>query len=176
MGMGDNLARQRTLPRSTLAVTPEAVEADAASSVSGEDVYILPEADSPYAPYGRGVGKPEETLNVLLKDGYWRGFDWCNFDSVDTAPGDGPGSGPVLVLRFAGLEPTELRLSARNHRRLHGLLIRKVVVWIRELPSKRGFELAGASDDKAEVITAIAIHPWEPEQKAEKEKGGKGGG
>jgi hypothetical protein len=33
----------------------------------------------------------------MLKDGYSKGYAWSNFDSVDTAHGDGPGRGPVLA-------------------------------------------------------------------------------
>jgi hypothetical protein len=169
--MGDNLARQRTLPRSTLGVRPEAEEEIEARVA--DDIDPLPhQGTSPYVPYALARNQPEGTLHVLRQDGLWRGFAWSNFDSVDTAHGDSPGSGPVLVVRFAGLEPTELRLSGRNLGKLHACIGRNRVVWIRVLPSKRGFELAGASDDKAEVITAIAIRAWEPEPKADGKRDG----
>src|SRR5438309_219178 len=103
MAMGDNLARERVPPRSTLvapaaARRPEADESAGADRPDWDDLDFLPPPGSPYVAYGRPSNQPEITLHVLLKDGHWRGFAWSNFDSVDTAAADGPGGGPVLVL------------------------------------------------------------------------------
>jgi hypothetical protein len=137
---------------------PEAEEAAAMPLV--DDVDPLPEADTmPYVAYRRPGNKPEITLHVLFKDGSWRGFAWSNFDSVDmvTVPG-----GLVLVLRFNGLEPTELRLCGGNLGRLHALIGQNRIAWIREHPSLRGFGGAATADDKAEVITGIIPSLWKP--------------
>lgn len=172
--MGDNLARERVQPRSTLAVpaaarkpAPEAEPEAGTVPPAGDVLELLPRPDSAYMAYGRPSNKPEITLHVLLKDGYWRGFAWSDYAGVGTAPPDSPGFGPALVVRFAGLEPTELRILGRNLGKLQVCIGHHRIVWIRELPSDRGFS-AAARDDRAEVITCIVIRPWEPERQADK--------
>ena len=172
--MGDNLARERVQPRSTLAApaaarkpAPEAEPEAGPAQSAGEALELLPQPDSDYVAYGRPSNKPEITLHVLLKDGYWRGFAWSDYAGVGTAPPDSPGSGPVLVVRFAGLEPIELRIVGRNLGKLQVCIGNHRIVWIRELPSDRGFP-AAARDDRSEVITRIVIRPWEPERQADK--------
>ena len=96
----------------------------------------------------------------MLKDGFSKGYAWSNFDSVDTAPGDKPGRGPVLVVRFVGLEPTELRISGINLGKLHACIGRQRIAWIRERPSKRGFD---REDCPPEVIESIAVCRWKPQ-------------
>ena len=173
MAMDDSLLRAR--PRSTLlpgpagkaaaAPPPEAAAFDAAEPGPWDDYDPLPQPGSPYAAaYSRASNKPEIVLHVLLKDGFSKGYAWSNFDSVDTSPGDRPGGGPVLVVRFAGLTPTELRISGRNLGKLHACIGRQRIAWIREQPSKRGFDAANALGDKAEVITGIAVVAWKPER------------
>lgn len=174
--MGDNLARERVRPQSTLVIeagrarkpAPEAEERPGADAPPGDDFDELPQPGSTYgAAFSRPGNKPEPTLHVLLADGQFKGYAWSNFDSVDTETADHPGGGPVLVVRFAGLEPTELRISGRNLGRLHACIGRQRIVWIRELPSKRGFAGGPANDDKAEVITGIVIKRWKAERQAE---------
>jgi hypothetical protein len=171
--MDDNLMRSR--PKSTLlpgpgskvARAPEAELSEAAEAGPWDDYDPLPQAGSPYmAACARPGNKPEIVLHVMLKDGFYRGFAWSNFDSVDTAPGDKPGSGPVLVARFAGLVPTELRISCSFLGKLHACIGRQRIAWIREQPSKRGFDaMAGLGDeDKPEVITSIVVKRWKPER------------
>jgi hypothetical protein len=160
---GDRVVRMPK--RSTLMppggkAVPEAEEAAAMPLV--DDVDPLPEPDDPYKAYGRPGNKPEVTLHVLFKDGSMRGFAWSNFDSVDMLPVPG---GKVLVARFNGLEPTELRLCGGNLGRLHVLIGQNRVAWMREHPSRRGFGGA-ATDDKAEVITGIIPSPWQPARQA----------
>ena len=167
----------RTRPRSTLlpgpgskaAVKPpepETVADGRAETGPWEDYDPLPQAGSPYVAYARPGNKPEMVLHVMLKDGFSKGYAWSNFDSVDTAPGDKPGSGPVLVVRFAGLVPTELRISGSNLGKLHACIGRQRIAWIREQPSARGFDGVAAPGGNAEVITSIAVRPWKPERPA----------
>ena len=171
--MGDNLARERVQPRSTLAVPaaarrpqPEAAETPGVELATGGDSDPLPDADSPYVAYGRPSNKPEITLHVMLRDGYWRGFAWSNYDSVEMVAPERAGAGPVLVLRFAGLMPAELWISGCNLRKLHVLLGQNRIAWMREVPSKRGFDGAAANRDTAEVITRIIPRPWKPDRGA----------
>jgi hypothetical protein len=168
MGMGDNLARDRARPHSTLLTEvgkasrqPIPATEEEADSPAGEDFAVLPQPGSPYdAAYGRPGNKPEITLHVLLGDGFSKGYAWSNFDSVDTVAAEAPGGGPVLVVRFAGLVPTELRISGSNLSKLHACIGRQRIAWIREQPSKRGFD-AASDKDKAEIITGIAIRQVE---------------
>jgi hypothetical protein len=128
-----------------------------------DDLDLLPEPGDPYKAYGRPGNSAEGTLHVLFKDGSSRGFCWGNFDSVDMVLVPG---GTMLLVRFNGLEPTELRICGSNLERLRVLIGRLRIVWIREHPSLRGFEGAAAVDDRAEVITGIIPMAWEPARKA----------
>jgi hypothetical protein len=169
--MDDNLMRSR--PKSTLLPGPgskaaRAPEPEAELSEAAEpwdDYDPLPQAGSAYtAAYARPGNKPEMILHVMLKDGYSKGYAWSNFDSVDTVAGDQPGGGPVLVLRFAGLDPVELWISGSNLGKLLACIGRQRIGWIREQPSKRGFDTVAALGDKAEVIAGIAVKRWKPER------------
>ena len=159
-------------PGSKVAVKPPQLEPEAAASDVAEpgawdDYDPLPQPGSPYlAAYSRAANKPEIVLHVMLKDGFSKGYAWSNFDSVDTAPGDKPGSGPVLVIRFAGLVPTELRITGSNLGKLHACIGRQRIAWIREQPAKRGFDGVAAQGEKAEVIASIAVRQWKPERPA----------
>jgi hypothetical protein len=168
--MDDSLLRAR--PKSTLLPGPGSKAAmnrleDPDLEADGgpwDEFDPLPHAGTPYtAAYARPSNKPETVLHVLLRDGFSKGYAWSNFDSVDTAAGDKPGNGPVIILRFAGLAPTELWIAGTNSGKLLSCLGRQRIGWIRELPSKRGFE-ATALGDKAEIITSIDVRPWKPER------------
>jgi hypothetical protein len=174
--MDDSLLRSR--PKSTLlpgpgskaAVKPPEPDAETGGGADvghWDDYDPLPLPGSPYVAYGRPGNKPETVLHVVLKDGFSKGYAWNNFDSVDTAPGDKPGTGPVLVVRFAGLVPTELRISGSNLGKLHACIGRQRIAWIREQPSKRGFEAVAGLGDRAEVIASITVRPWQPERPSE---------
>lgn len=174
MATDDNLVRSR--PQSTLlpgpgskaaVKPPELVAAanDVAEPGPWDDFDPLPEPGSPYVAYSRPGNKPELVLHVMTKDGFSKGYAWSNFDSVDVAPGDKPGSGPVLVVRFAGLVPTELRISCgRLLATLRACIGRQRIAWIREQPAKRGFDGVAAQGDRAEVIASIAVRQWKPER------------
>lgn len=175
MAMEDSLMRPR--PKSTLLPgpgskaaakppEPEVVVNNVAEPGPWDDFDPLPQPGDPYKAYARPSNKPEILLHVMLKDGFFRGFAWSNLDSVDTVSSESPGVGPVLVLRFAGLMPTELRLCGSNLGKLHALVGQNRIVWIREHPSRRGFDGAGARDDKAEVITGVIIVPWKRKREA----------
>lgn len=162
---GDTVVRmpkRSTLMPPARKAVPEAEEPAESPPPVFDDVDPLPEPDAPYKAYGRPGNKPEVTLHVLFKDGSWRGFAWSNYDSVDMVPVPG---GIVVIARFNGLEPTELRLCGSNLGRLHVLIGQNRIAWIREHPSLRGFGGARA-DDKAEVITGIIPSPWKPAREA----------
>jgi hypothetical protein len=166
----NNVVRMR--PQSTLLAgkaaarqpMPEVEQEADGESLPTDDFDSLPLPGSAYLPYARPSNKPEITFHVMLKDGSWRGFAWSNFDSVDMLLPESAGVGPVLVARFGGLVPSELRIGGSNLGKLHALIGRQRIAWIREYPSRRGFDGAAAKDDKAEIITPVAITPWKPDR------------
>jgi hypothetical protein len=174
--MEDKLLRER--PKSTLLPgpgskvaakppEPEATASDAGEPGPWDDDDPLPEPGSAYvAACSRVSNKPEIVLHVMLKDGFSKGFAWSNFDSVDMVPGDNPGDDPVLVVRFAGLVPTELWISSNILGKLRACIGRQRIAWIREQPSKRGFDPKPALGDRAEIITSVAINDWKPKRPA----------
>jgi len=115
----------------------------------------LPKASDPYQAHARVANKPLLTLSFLLKDGTTvRGFTYANFDSIDRLAGDAPGGGPVIVMRFAGLAPTEVRIEGRNLNTLYAYLSQHRIFWVRERGSGRDF--LGESDP---VVSGISITP-----------------
>ena len=172
----DTLTRPRSRPTSTLLPLPARAEAKPrepeaepdgeAESGPWDDYDPLPLPGSPYtAAYARPGNKTETTLHVMLKDGSVKGYAWCNYDSVDFSPGDGPGNGPTVTLRFAGLVPTELRFTGKGLGKLHSCIGRQRIAWVREQPSKRGFGLVGQSEP-SEVVAHIAVRQWRPERQS----------
>jgi hypothetical protein len=117
----------------------------------------LPKPGDPYKAHARAANKPLLSLLFVQKDGVSvRGFSYGNLDTIDRLPGDKPGSGPVLVLRFTGLTPTEVRLSGRNLATLFVYLSQHRVAWLRELQADRDF-----SDDAVAVVSGMSINPLE---------------
>lgn len=118
---------------------------------AADDPGLLPRPGDPYKAYARIDNKPVAILHLLLADGCRRGFSYANLDSIDLLDGD-TGQGPVLVVRFAGIVPIEVRITGRRLDALHVHLGDHRIRWVRELP--QGKILA---DPHAEVVTAIAI-------------------
>ena len=174
MALADSLAKKR--PQSTLLppagaaamVKPVEPEPETAAGDGelgqGDDFDPLPQPGDPYVKaYATTRSGLTTTLHVLLATGVYRGFAWSNYDSVDMVPGDKPGSGPVMLLRFAGLVPTELRISGSNPGMLHACLGRQRVLWIRERPASRGFAAGANRGGPADAIESINVNPWQPE-------------
>ena len=113
---------------------------------------VLPQPGDPYQAFGRVGTKPEATLHLLLKDGHYRGFSWSYFDSIDLLSQGGANGGPVVVVRFGGLMPTEVRISGQNLGRMHVYLGQNRLAWLRELPKGK---ILG--DRNAPSITAIEL-------------------
>ena len=116
----------------------------------------LPKSGDPYQAHARVANKPLLTLSFLLKDGTTvRGFTYANFDSIDRLAGDTPGGGPVIVMRFAGLAPTEVRIEGRNLNTLYAYLSQHRIIWVRERGSGRDF--LGESDPVINGITLTKL-------------------
>jgi hypothetical protein len=115
----------------------------------------LPKPGDPYKAHARAANKPVLSLLLVQKDGVSvRGFSYGNLDTIDRLPGEKPDSGPVLVLRFTGLTPTEVRLSGRNLATLFIYLSQHRVAWVREQQAERDF-----SDEAVAVVGGISIKP-----------------
>lgn len=142
--------------RAILEGAATAVERPAPPPAAGE-AQLLPQPGDPYKAHARPSQAVEPTLHVMTKEGYFRGFAWASYDSVDLLPPEAPGGGPVLVIRFAGLMPAEIVLDGRNLGVLHAYLGQNRIAWVRELPAERDFKEVGAT-----VINRIEIRPVEP--------------
>lgn len=118
---------------------------------------VLPQPGDPYVAFATPRGVAEPTLHVLLRDGTYRGFAWSNYDGIDLLAGEAPGSGPVLVLRFDGLRPTEVRITGQRHGLLHAYLGQQRIGWIREKPEGKII-----ADAHAPVIEKITLSPFKP--------------
>jgi len=51
--------------------------------------------------------------------------------------------------------------------KLHACIGRQTIAWMREQPSKRGFEGIAASVGKADIIASIAVRQWKPGRPSE---------
>lgn len=85
------------------------------------------------------------------------GFSYANLETVDLLALDDPGQGPNIVLCFAGITASEVRLSGRNLDLLYQLLCDQGTRRIRERATSRDF-LA----EKEMVITKITSGKLEP--------------
>jgi hypothetical protein len=121
-----------------------------------EELSPLPKPGDPYKAHSRASTSTLATLHVLLADASVKGFSYGNFDSIDLLPSKEPGGGPVIVVRFAGLVPSELLIVGRNLDLLHVQLGYYRIAWIRELPTQGNF-----SDKTAPLIRRVTINPLE---------------
>ncbi len=119
---------------------------------SPEALSPLPRPGDPYQAHARASNKPVATLHAILKNASSRGFSYANYDSIDWLPDDDAGQGPVLVVRFAGLTPCEVRIAGRNLELLHSYIGHCRIGWIRELPTQGDF-----IDKAAPLIRSVKI-------------------
>jgi hypothetical protein len=147
----DQIGRQRE-PSSGFATavgpTPEL-----ALPAAADDLAPLPRPGDDYKAHARAANKPVPTLRLLLCNGSIRGFPMGHLDSIDLEI-DGPGQSPVIVLRFAGLEPSEVRLEGRRLDALYDLLGYERIAWVRELPRDK------ATNERT-VVSGISIRTIE---------------
>jgi hypothetical protein len=158
--MRDRLGRGHSSIRALLdAKSLEAdVETEAEAALPPSDKLTpLPKPGDAYLAHPSPHGpKAVITLYFLRADSSIRGFPYLNLDSIDLLPDPKPGNGPVIVVRFAGITPTEVTISGRNLDRLFDYLGQHRMPWVRELQPKWDFREAGEP-----VITGIAIKPIE---------------
>lgn len=147
-------------PPATPERIPPAVPADTPGG-DGLDLNLpdvldpLPKPGDPYKAHARVSNKQLLTLSFVLKDGITvRGFTYGNFDSIDRLPGGTTDGGPVIVLRFAGLAPSEVKIAGRNLNTLYAYLSQHRIVWVREQAVERDY-----LDESAPVVSSIVITP-----------------
>jgi hypothetical protein len=116
----------------------------------------LPQPGDEYKAHARAANKPVLTLRFLTADASIRGFPYANLDGIDLVPADRPDDGPAIVVRFAGIAVTEVKIEGRHLDTLYDQIGHHRVGWVRELPPRRDFKDAGEV-----VITRIAIRTLE---------------
>lgn len=120
-----------------------------------ERLHPLPQPGDPYTEaYSRASNKPTLSLRFVLSDASVRGFSFASLDRFNWQPGEKPGDGPVLVLRFDGSEVTEAVLEGRHLDTLYDLIGDHRIRWVRELPRGRDF-----LDPDKPVINRITFRP-----------------
>lgn len=137
---------------------PEADGPSAKALPALDDLTPLPRPGDPYKAFARPQMKPPATLHCLMGDGSMRGFAWSGYDSIDWRPGEGPGEGPIVVVRFAGIFSREVAITGRHLEVLHHYLGTMRVAWIRVQPAGKILK-----DDGSSVITGMVIRHVDPE-------------
>jgi hypothetical protein len=115
-----------------------------------DDADTLPGLEDDYAACSRPDNKPQLMLSLLKADESIKSLSYGDLRWVDLKPGDKPGNGPGLVLRFVGV--AEVRIEGRCLRPLIEDLRRHRIGWLRELPSGRDFR-----DANTMVITRMDV-------------------
>jgi hypothetical protein len=160
MAMDDDLL-ERVRPRSTLLdLKPVAVrkpEPDAPGGLAPDlpamdDLVPLPQPGDAYKAYARPENKSLLMVRFLLRDASVEGFAYSDLRHTRMGPGDDPGGGPVLVLRFVEAVITEVRIEGRHLDVLADLLAYHRVAWLRELPPGKM-----SHEKNVAVITRITI-------------------
>lgn len=123
------------------------------------DAESLPPPSGDYLPHARPSYKPIPSLHCLLKDRTIENFQYGELTSRSRfVPSDAECGGNLLVLRFVGLEVTELRIAGRNLRTLFDYLTQHRIAWVAELPAERDF-----GEGESAVVTRIEIRKVAPE-------------
>lgn len=148
--MADSMSRPRSVSPSSIRALLNK-EHEAANDTSAQEESLQPEerADplprpgEPYRVHGRKSNKPLMTLSFVLKDFAYEGFSYADFERVRLVPGDRPGSGLVLSVRFSGSEPTEVIIEGRDLHLLYHLIGLHLVGWVWEHPGTPEFAEEG---------------------------------
>lgn len=160
--MPDSMTRPRSISPSSIRALREQGQAAAAHSETPEHGGQVPERDDPlprpgdtYRANARHGNKPEMTLHFVLKDFTYEGFTYADVERVRLVPGDKPGSGPVLIVRFSG--GVEVRIEGRHLHSLYHWIGLHGVAWVWEHPGSSDF-----ADEAEPIIRKITIK--EPER------------
>ena len=113
----------------------------------------LPGPGDPYKAFARPSHQMLTTLFVIRGDEK-RGFPFGDLDGPDMLPGESANQGPVIVMRFARIFPTEVILIGRNLDELYNYLGDHRIRWVRCLPEGKMIK-----DRDVPVITEIVVRP-----------------
>lgn len=126
------------------------------SMLALEEMSPLPQASDAYEPHSRMVSRPLATIFFLGKAQLPDGFAYSGFERARLIPGERPGGGPSLVIRFNGSVIYEVLIEGQNLLWLCSAIGRHVIQWVREHPSGRA-----DIDDKAVFIRRINVREIE---------------
>jgi hypothetical protein len=127
-----------------------------AEVTAADDADTLPGLEDDYAACSRPDNKPQLMLSLLKADESVKSLSYSDLRWIDLKPGDKPGNGPGLVLRFVGV--AEVWVEGRCLRPLVDNLRRHRIGWLRELPAGRDFR-----DANTMVITHLDVREVETE-------------
>ena len=120
----------------------------------------MPKPEHDYVAHARKSNNAETTLHFMGRDGYFRGWAWGDYNGIDLAPPVDAGSGPAVVLYFAGRRPVEVTIEGRHLDGLHVALGDNRIRWIREMPAG-----TVVKDTKEPVITRLIFREPEPSER-----------
>jgi hypothetical protein len=118
-----------------------------------------PRPGDPYRANAQFLNRLEERqvmIHFVARDCIPRGFAYAYLEGIWFEPGDQPGGGLDLVMRFGGTKPTDVRIRGRNLDGVYDYISRHTMPWVWERPPGRY-----ADNDAATVITGISFHPVE---------------
>lgn len=158
--MADNLARSRPIsPSGIRAMLDKGQEAAANVAETTEEPALSPDKSDPlprpgddYRVHSRHGNKPEMTLHIITKEFAYEGFSFADCERVRLVPGETPGGGPVLLLRFNGSVVTNVRIEGRHLHSLYHWIGLHLVSWIWEHPGTAEF-----ADESVPLIKRITI-------------------
>jgi hypothetical protein len=161
--MEDNLARPRsTTPSSIRSLLQQSndpalrVDVPGADAVLPNNSDLLPRAGESYQAHALHGNKPEMMIHFVLRDFSYEGFSYADCERIRLVPGEKPGSGPVLIMRFNGSVVTEVLIEGRHLQTVYHLIGLHQVPWLWEHPSPADF-----TDDKATLIKRITFREVE---------------
>ena len=155
----EELIRRTSERREEAEATPAKAEPDELPTL--DKLAPLPAPGDPYKAFARPANKMVPTLHLLLGDGRRCGFPYAGLvEGPHLLPGDDPGKGGVIVLRFSASVIVEVTIAGRRLDELHNYLGDHRVAWVRELPKGKVVR-----DDGSSVVARIEIgqaEGWPP--------------
>jgi hypothetical protein len=155
----DSLARPRSVSSSSIRALLDKKEVSAVDDTPQEPGGTLLERSDPlprpgdtYKAASRHAAEPQLALHFILKDFSYEGFSYGDFERVRLVPGERPGSGLVLVLRFNGSVVTEVTIEGRHLHPLYHWIARGLISWVWEHPGAADF-----LDEAVPVVRKISI-------------------
>lgn len=156
--MADSMVRPRSVsPSSIRALLEKGPAAGEAQTPESDGPVVersdpLPRPGEPYRVHARHGNKPELTLHFVTRDFSYEGFSYADLERVRLVPGETPGGGPVLIVRFVGSVVTDVRIEGRHLHALYHWIGLHGVSWAWEHPGPAEF-----ADEAEPVIRKITF-------------------